>query len=101
MLLHQIGQVGKVAASSAGVGFPPFALKSLAGGGDSNVDILLGGFMDGDYGFLVGRVDGLKGLAVDAFYPFVVDEPGPRLSASCRGLVGCTTLTKWGNLRDR
>lgn len=88
MLLHQVGQIGEVTASSTGIDFPPFALECFTGGGDSDIDILLGGLMDGDNGLLVGGVDGLECLAVDTFHPFVVDEAVPRLLASCSGLVG-------------
>lgn len=90
MLFHQVGEIGEVTASSASVDFRPFALECFAGGRDSNVDILLGGLMDGDDRLLVARVDGLECLAIDAFYPFVVDEAVPRLLASCSGLVGWT-----------
>lgn len=81
MFLYQVGQIGKTAASGLGLERPPFALEGLAGGGDGDIDIFLGSFMNGDDGFLVGRIDGFKGLAVDAFDPFVVDESEPRLSA--------------------
>lgn len=80
MLLHQIGQVGKVAAAGGGVDLSPFALKGLAGGRDGGVDILFGGFVDGNDGFLGSRIDGFESLAVDAFDPLVVDESMPRLS---------------------
>lgn len=39
------------------------------------VDIFLGSFVDGDDWLLGGRVDALKGLAIDTFDEFVVDEP--------------------------
>ena len=38
------------------------------------VNIFFGGFVDLADGFLGGRVDGLKGIAVLAFDEFVVDE---------------------------
>lgn len=81
MFLYQVGQIGKTAASGLGLERPPFALEGLAGSGDGDIDIFLGSFMNGDDWFLVGRIDGFKGLAVDAFNPFVVDESEPRLSA--------------------
>ena len=82
MFLDQVGQVGKIAASRLRVDFPPVSLESLAGGGYCDIDIFLGGFMDSDDRLFIGRVDGLKSLAVDSLYPFVVDEAEPRLSAS-------------------
>ena len=90
MFLHQIGQVGKIASSCAGVDLAPFAFKSLAGCRDGNVDIFLRRFVDRDDGFFVCGVNGLKGLAVGAFDPFVIDEPEPRLLAKCHAWVGHT-----------
>ena len=94
MFLYQVGQFGKTAASGLGVEGPPFAFEGLAGGGDGDIDIFLGSFMNGDDGFLVGRVDGFKGLAVNAFDPFVVDESEPRLSAIWGWEVGSWTMTE-------
>jgi hypothetical protein len=54
--------------------FPPGALESFAGGVYSDVDILLSGLVDRADDALVGGVDDLKGLAVDAFDKLVVDE---------------------------
>lgn len=87
MFLYQVGQIGQIAASALRVELPPVALEGLAGGGNGDIDIFFGGFLNRDDRLLVGRVDGLKGLAVDAFDPFVVDESVPRLLASL-GLVG-------------
>lgn len=99
MLLHQVGQIGEVSASSTGVNLSPFALESFAGGGDSDINILLGSLVNGDDWLLVGGIDGLECLAVDAFHPFVVDEAVPRLSASCCcGLVGLAPRQEWGLL---
>jgi hypothetical protein len=53
---------------------PPLALECFPGSGDGNVDILLGGLMDGADDGLVGRVDDLEGLALDTLDEFVVDE---------------------------
>lgn len=96
MFFHQIGQVGKIASSCAGVDLAPFALKSLAGCRDGDVDIFLRRFMDSDDGFFVCRVDGLKGLAVGAFDPFVIDEAEPRLLAKCYAWVGHSRFSKVG-----
>lgn len=88
VLLHQVGQIGEIAASSAGVNFGPFSLEGLAGSSDGDIDIFLGGLMNSDDRFLVGRIDGLEGLPINAFHVFVVDEPEPRLSAKNLGMVG-------------
>lgn len=53
----------------------PGTLESGTGSLDSDVDILLGGFVDGSDGLLIGRVDSLEGLALDTLDKLVVDEP--------------------------
>ncbi len=88
MFFHQVGQVGEIAAAGARVDLSPFALESLAGSRDGDVDIFLCSLVDSNDGFLVRRVDGLEGLAVDTFDPFVVDESGPRLLAGRCRMVG-------------
>lgn len=71
----------------------PRALKGLARGLDSKVDVLFGGFMQAADDALIGRVDGLEGLAIYTFDPFVVDEPEDQgqftLSSTSRRNWGC------------
>lgn len=98
VFLYQVGQIGKTAASGLRVDLPPVALEGLAGGGNGDIDIFFGGFLNSDDRLLVGRVDGLKGLAVDAFDPFVVDKSVPRLLASS-WVGGALFFLKWGNGR--
>jgi hypothetical protein len=52
----------------------PCCVKGLSCCGDSNVDILLGGFLDGADNLFVRGVDGLEGLAIDTLDELVVDE---------------------------
>ena len=73
--LEEVGQLGEEAATLGGGHLSPDTLEALAGSLDGNVDILLGGLVHRDNGLLVGGVDGLEGLAVDALDEFVVDEP--------------------------
>ena len=74
MLLHQIGEVGQVAAALLGCRGLPLALKGFPRRGDSDVDILFCGLMDGADWLLVCRVDSFECLAVYAFDELVVDE---------------------------
>jgi hypothetical protein len=53
----------------------PVTLKGSASGLDGDVDILLGGLVDGGDDLLVSGVDGLEGLALDTLDELVVDEP--------------------------
>ncbi len=52
----------------------PFALERFPGGGNRDVDILLGSFVNRDDGLLVRWVDGLEGFAVYTLDEFVVDK---------------------------
>jgi len=54
---------------------PPFALERFPGGGDGDVDILLGSFVNSDDGLLGCGVDGLEGFAVYTLDELIVDEP--------------------------
>ena len=76
VLLEQVGELHKKSATVLRGLFPPRALKGLACGGDGDVDILLGGFVDGADDALVGGVDDFKCLAVYTFHELVVDEAG-------------------------
>jgi len=65
----------------------PGTVKGLAGTGNGDVDIFLGGFVDGHNGLLGGRVDRLECFAVYAFDEFVVDE-AVASTVSVRFVVG-------------
>lgn len=73
--LNQVGQLVQETATVGGGNPAPFTLVGLAGGGHSDVDILLVGLVDGGDNLLVGGVDGLEGLALGTLDKFVVDEP--------------------------
>ena len=76
VLFKQAGELVQELATVFRGFLPPRALESLAGGGNGDVDILLGGLVDGADDLLGGGVDGLESLAIDTFYELVVDEPG-------------------------
>lgn len=78
VLLEQVGEVHKQLATVLWGLLPPWALECLAGCCYCNIDILLGGLVDGGDDALVGWVDDLKGLAVDTFHELVVDEAASR-----------------------
>ena len=52
----------------------PWAFKRLSCDVDGDIDILFGGFADGDDGLFGGGVDGFEFLAIFTFNPLVVDE---------------------------
>jgi hypothetical protein len=72
--LDQISKLDEQAAAVLWRDMAPSGLESLARGGDGDVDVLLSGLGDGADDGLVGWVDDLEGLAVDALNPLVVDE---------------------------
>lgn len=82
MFLEEFRQFDKVFPTLLGRHFPPRTLESLAGSGYGDIDILLGGLLNGYDGLLGGGVDGLEGLAVDSFNEFTVDEPDNEYSVS-------------------
>lgn len=75
ILLHQVGEFGQQFTSVLRGLLLPWALECLAGGRNGNIDILLGGLVDGTDNFFVCGIDGLEGLALDALYKLIVDEP--------------------------
>lgn len=76
--LEEVGQLGKHTAAVRGGHLLPGTLEGLAGGLDSDVDILLGSLVDGGDGLFGGGVQGFEGLAVNTLDEFVVDEPETR-----------------------
>jgi hypothetical protein len=75
VLLNQIGKLDQQLATVLWCSLPPWAFKGLTSSSYRNIDILLGGLMDGADDFLSGRIDRLEGLAIDTLNPLVVDEP--------------------------
>ena len=82
MFLEEIGELDKVLPTLLGCNVLPLALESLPGCGHSDIDILLAGLLDSYDRLLVCGVDGLKGLAVNTFDEFIVDEPESGWSVS-------------------
>lgn len=76
VLLEQVGELEEVDATLLGSDIAPDTLESLAGSGDSDIDILLGGLVDGADDLLGSGVNDLEGLLVDTLDELVVDEPG-------------------------
>ena len=76
MLLHQVGKLDEVLSSLLRCDLSPWAFEGLAGGSDSNVDILLGSFLNGADDRLVGGVDDLECLVLLRLDEFTVDETG-------------------------
>jgi len=76
VLLSEIGELEEEVASDLGRSGSPLALESLAGSGDSQVDILLGTLADGGDDLLGGGVDNLELSLVDTLNPLAADEAG-------------------------
>lgn len=74
MAVEEVGELDEQLAAVLWRLPSPVALEGLACGGDGDVDILLGGLVDGANDVLSGGVDDLKGLAVDTGDKLVVDE---------------------------
>lgn len=76
VLLGEVGELEQQDAALVRGGLAPRSLEGLAGGGDGEVDVLLGSLAHGADDLLCCGVDDLEGLLVDGLYPLVVDEPG-------------------------
>lgn len=79
MLQEEIGKLDKKLSAVLRCLLPPWAVEGLAGGLDSDVDILLGRLLDGCDDLFCGRVDDLEGLAVNGLDELVVDKAVPRV----------------------
>lgn len=73
--LDQVSELGEEPAALGRGNLAPCGSECLAGCGDSNVYVLLGGLGDGGNDFFGGGVDNLECLLVDTLNPLVVDEP--------------------------
>ena len=82
VLLEKVGEVDEQLAAVLRGLLSPRTLEGLAGSCYGDVDILLGGLVDGGDDLLGGRVDDLEGLAVNTFDELVVDEPAGRRQLS-------------------
>lgn len=74
VLLEEVGELGEHAAPVRGGDLLPGALDGVAGSLYGDVDVLLGGLVDGDDGLLVVGVYGLEGLAFGTLDELIVDE---------------------------
>lgn len=74
VLLKEVGELGQQAAAVGCADLGPGAVESSSGSLDGDVDILLGGLVDGADDLFVGGVDDLEGLALDTLDELVVDE---------------------------
>lgn len=93
VLLDEVCELAEVFSSLFRRHRLPFALERFPGGGNGDVDILLGRLVNGDDRLLVRRVDGLEGLAVYSLDELIVDEPvkSRRLwSAYVQLCLGCS-----------
>lgn len=79
--LEEVGKLDKHAATLRGSHIVPGTLEGSTGSLDGNVDILLGGLVDGSDDLFVGGVDGLEGLALNTLNKLVVNEPKVKKSA--------------------
>jgi hypothetical protein len=90
VLLKQIGELVEVLSALLGGYLPPRAFEGFPRGRYGDVDVLLGGLRYGADDRLVGGVNDLERLAVDALDPLVVDEAVLLVS---RETVGCGSKT--------
>jgi len=93
VLLEEVGELAEQLATVLWSHLSPATIESLAGGGHSNVDILLRGFLNRADDLLVRWVDGFKGLVVDTLNPLAVDETG--LWSALEGLPRELRLTTY------
>lgn len=84
VLQEEVGELDEELSTVLGCLLPPWAVEGLAGSSDGNVDILLGGLLDGADDLLGGRVDDVEGLAVDSLHELVVDEADAAVSNRCQ-----------------
>lgn len=76
--LHKIRELVDEPAPVRRGNIAPLALEGGTSRSHGGIDILLGGFLNGGNRLLVGRVNGLDGLALGSLDVLVVDEPETR-----------------------
>ena len=74
VLFEKVGELYEELATVLGGDLSPASLEGLTSGGNGNVDILLGSFLNRANDLLVRWVDGLKGFVVDTLDPLAVNE---------------------------
>jgi hypothetical protein len=79
VLQEEVGKLNEKLSAVLRCLLPPWTVEGLAGGLDSDIDILLGRLLDGCDDLFCGRVDDLEGLAVNGLDKLVVDEAVPRV----------------------
>lgn len=73
--LEEVRKASEETAALRGDDVPPNTFERFAGGFDGDVNVFLGGLVNGHDGFFVMRVDGFEGLAFYTGDEFIVDEP--------------------------
>jgi len=76
VLVAEIGELLEEDTTLVGGGELPGTVEGLAGGGDGEIDVLLGTLADGGDDLLGGGVDDLELLLVDTLGPLAVNEAG-------------------------
>ena len=76
VLVNEVGESGKQNTPLLGRNSLPFTVEGLPRRRYRQVDILLGGLVDGADDLLGGGVDDLEGLLVNTRYKLIVDKPG-------------------------
>lgn len=76
VLVADIGELLEEDTTVVGGDGLPLSVKGLAGGGDGEIDVLLGTLADGGDDLLGGGVDDLDLLLVDTLNPLAVNEAG-------------------------
>lgn len=102
VLLDQVGKLKQQVSTLLRGNLAPRALEGIASSLDGNVDVGLGGFVDGADDLLGGGIDDLKGLLLDTLDELVVDEAVQvrvRVSGSLWGKKEKPHTVRWAACR--